>query len=173
MNGFILIVPFLFIRFGILTKLNKTAVSRAAHFAPMAGGEIAAYYIYQISNIAIFIYLFFIKVIIGSFLSFYIGLGVYLLGLFLCTASVLYFASPSDSGFNFNGIYRFSRNPMYVSYFILLLGCAILTQSWILCGIVFVFQISSHWIILAEERWCMEKFGQEYRQYMMKVRRYI
>jgi protein-S-isoprenylcysteine O-methyltransferase Ste14 len=36
-----------------------------------------------------------------------------------------------------------------------------------------VFQISAHWIILSEERWCVNKFGQEYINYMNKVRRYI
>lgn len=34
-------------------------------------------------------------------------------------------------------------------------------------------KISAHWIILAEERWCIKKFGEEYKNYMNKVRRYI
>ena len=62
---------------------------------------------------------------------------------------------------------------MYVSYFICFAGCAFLTQSLILGGIVLVFQISAHWIILSEERWCMEKFGDSYVEYMKRVRRYI
>jgi len=44
-----------------------------------------------------------------------------------------------------------------------------LTQSLILCGIVLIFQSSSHWIILSEERWCIEIFGEAYKQYMKKV----
>jgi protein-S-isoprenylcysteine O-methyltransferase Ste14 len=36
-----------------------------------------------------------------------------------------------------------------------------------------VFQISSHWIILSEERWCVKQFGDEYIDYMKRVRRYI
>ncbi len=36
-----------------------------------------------------------------------------------------------------------------------------------------VFQISAYWIILSEERWCVKKFGEEYINYMNKVRRYI
>jgi protein-S-isoprenylcysteine O-methyltransferase Ste14 len=35
------------------------------------------------------------------------------------------------------------------------------------------FQISAHWIILSEERWCIKKFGEEYIKYMNRVRRYI
>lgn len=49
----------------------------------------------------------------------------------------------------------------------------LLTQSRILLGVVLIFQISAHWIILAEERWCIEKFGTVYKQYMKSVRRYI
>lgn len=61
MNGFLLLIPFLLIRFGILSHLDRAAVKRAAFFAPMAGKEIAAYWIYQLSNAAIFIVLFFLK----------------------------------------------------------------------------------------------------------------
>ena len=76
-------------------------------------------------------------------------------------------------GMNRNGIYKFSRNPMYVAYFICFAGMAVLTRSLVLLAVVMVFQVSAHWIILAEERWCMEKFGTAYGQYMKEVRRYI
>lgn len=62
---------------------------------------------------------------------------------------------------------------MYVAYFICFIGMALLTQSLILLCIVVIFQISAHWIILSEEKWCMEKFGESYKQYMKRVRRYI
>ena len=35
------------------------------------------------------------------------------------------------------------------------------------------FQGSAHWIILAEERWCLKNFGESYRQYMRRVHRYF
>ena len=39
MNGFLLLVPFLLVRFILLTVLNKTALRRAAYFAPVQGKE--------------------------------------------------------------------------------------------------------------------------------------
>lgn len=45
MSGFLLLIP---IRFVLLSILNKKAIQRAAHFAPVQGKEKAAYYIYQI-----------------------------------------------------------------------------------------------------------------------------
>ena len=173
MKGFLLLIPFLMIRFGLLSLLDKGAVKRAAYFAPLSGNEIIAYWVYQISNLAIFIYLCFLTVRIEFSWIFCAGLFVYVIGLVFCAVSIVNFTKPSDNGLNSNGLYRFSRNPMYVAYFIYFAGCALLTQSLLLFGIVAVFQISSHWIILSEEKWCIETFGEEYRQYMKKVRRYI
>lgn len=62
---------------------------------------------------------------------------------------------------------------MYVSYFLCFAGMALLTRSAVLFGVVLVFQISGHWIILAEERWCAETFGEDYRRYSERVRRYL
>ena len=173
MNGFFLIIPFILIRFGLLARFSSEAVKRAAHFAPLSGNEVFAYWVYQISNAAIFVYLCFLRVKPEVSWQFFSGAAVYLLGLVLCAATIKDFASPSEGGINQNGLYRLSRNPMYLSYFLYFIGCVILTRSVILCGIVIVFQIASHWIILSEERWCMDTFGDAYRQYMKTVRRYI
>jgi len=173
MNGFILLIPFLLIRFGLLSILNKGAIKRAAYFPPVIESEILAYFIYQISNIVIFVYLCFLTIIIEFSYIFYAGVIVYFLGLILCASSIINFAVPSDEGLNSNGLYSFSRNPMYLSYFVFFGGCALLTQSLILSVSVLIFIISTHWIILSEERWCIEKFGESYKQYMKKVRRYI
>ena len=60
MNGFLLLVPFILIRFGLLSILSKEAINRAAYFPPLIKNEKAAYWLYQISNIAI-LFLFRIK----------------------------------------------------------------------------------------------------------------
>ena len=173
MNGLLLLVPFFAIRVGLLAALNPKAVRRAAYFAPMRGGERIAYYIYQFSNAGIILCLAFLSVSARATRRFYAGLGCYLLGLCLCAVTIIHFSSPDAAGLNQNGVYRFSRNPMYVAYFICFSGMALLTGSWVLFGAVLVFQISAHWIILAEERWCLEKFGSAYAQYMQNVRRYF
>lgn len=172
MNGFLLLIPLILIRFGLLSILNKEGLKRAAFFAPLIGREKTAYCFYQISNILIFVYLFFLKIKTDPYL-YYVGLATYGLGILLCLASVSNFAKPAENGINLKGLYRVSRNPMYVAYFIYFLGCVLLTKSLILLAILLVFQISSHWIILSEERWCIKKFGKEYKNYMNKVRRYI
>lgn len=172
MNGFLSILPLILIRFGVLNILNKNALKRAAFFTPMIGKEKVAYLFYQVSNILILLYPFFVKINTDSY-WFYVGLVIYALGIILCLFSILDFAKPAENGINLKGLYQVSRNPMYVAYFVYFLGCCLLTQSWLLFAILIIFQISAHWIILSEERWCIKKFGQEYMDYMNKVRRYI
>lgn len=173
MNGFVLLIPFLFIRFYLLSKQKGNGIKRAAYFVPMEGNEKIAYWIYQITNVVIFVYLCFVTVDIKENNIFILGISLYILGLILCTFSILNFATPLENGLSNIGIYRYSRNPMYVSYFVLFIGCSLLTHSFILFVVVLIFQTSAHWIILAEERWCIKSFGESYKVYMKAVRRYI
>ena len=62
---------------------------------------------------------------------------------------------------------------MYIAYFLCFLGMALLSHSWIMAGIAAALQISGHWVILAEERWCLARFGDAYARYMQKVPRYL
>lgn len=91
----------------------------------------------------------------------------------LCGLSVHAFARPNAQGMCTAGIYRYSRNPMYLAYFVHYLGCVILTRSIPLLIILILFQAVTHWVILSEERWCLTTFGEDYRAYMQSVRRYL
>ena len=172
MNGAILLIPLFLIRYGLLALINKTALPKAAYFPPMQKAEKVMFYIYQISTILILIYMFFLNITAIDVIS-KTGLGVYALGVVSFATATVNFAKPDAGGINQYGLYRLSRNPMYVAYFIYFLGCALITHSSLLLILVCVFQIAAHWIILAEERWCIQTFGEEYTQYMNKVRRYI
>lgn len=171
--GVLLLLPFFLLRFGLLARLDRTAVSRAAHFAPMRGGERAAYWVYQLSNAAMLARILFAGIHTDPWPLFCGGLVLYLAGLALLALSVRAFAAPSESGFCQTGVYRVSRNPMYLAYFLYFLGCAPLVRSPLLAVLTLVFQISAHWIILAEERWCVRQFGEPYIAYAKTVRRYL
>ena len=172
MNSAVLLIPLFLIRYGLLSLINKNALPKAAYFPPMQGTEKIMYLLYQVSTLAIIIYMFFLK-IISSTPWLYIGAVVYALGVLLFIFSVAGFAKPDEHGICRNRLYRISRNPMYVAYFVYFLGCVFLTGSVVLLLLLCVFGVSSHWIVLSEERWCTQKFGAEYVEYMKKVRRYI
>ena len=114
MNGFLLLIPSILIRYLLLYILSKEAMKRAAHFAPMIGKEKAAYWIYQFSTLAIFVFMFFLEVQIQQTWLFYIGTALYLTGLILLILSMINFSSPLKTGINRNGLYRLSRNPIYM-----------------------------------------------------------
>lgn len=172
MNAFLLMIPLFLIRFVLLGMIYKPALSRAAFFAPLKDGERIAYIFYQVSNVIIILYPLFLKVHTKLPLLL-IGLLLYILGIIVLIVSTVAFAKPNQNGLNTNGVYKISRNPMYVGYFLYYLGCAAFTRSVLLLVALAVFQISAHWIILSEERWCIEKFGSDYTSYMKRVRRYL
>lgn len=173
MNGALLLIPFILVRFGLMARLDRTALQRAAHFAPVQGREAAAYWVYQICTVVLFIAPFFVQIADGPPVLLCTGAGLSIAGLALLTVSVVHFSRPEGTGLHTGGIYRFSRNPMYVAYFLYFVGNAVLVRSALLLGVVVIFQFSAHWIILAEERECLEKFGASYAQYCKKVRRYF
>lgn len=172
MNAFLTVIPIILIRYGLLSAMSKEGLKRAGLFAPLLGKEKVAFWIYQITTVLTLLCLLLLKIRTDS-VWFYIGLIIYISGIILYAVSVANYANPKINGINVNGLYRISRNPMYIAYFIYFLGCVLLTHSWILFGLLIIFQISAHWIILSEERWCIKKFGTEYIKYMNRVSRYF
>ena len=173
MNGLWLMLPFLAVRFLLPLALGREALRRAARFAPMRGGEKIAYAVYQAATVAIFVCLGFLTVRWDGTWTSLVGGVCYVGGLGLCTAAMAAFCAPDGRGLNVNGVYRLSRHPMYAGYFVCFMGMALLARSPVLLGVVMIFQIAAHWMVLAEERWCLETFGDDYARYMKGVRRYL
>jgi len=73
-----------------------------------------------------------------------------------------------------NGIFRVSRNPMYVALTLLYLGIGFWVNSlWIVLFVVPVIIFMNQGVIKREEKYLERKFGNEYLQYKSKVRRWI
>jgi len=104
---------------------------------------------------------------------FYMGLIVYVCGCIPYVISTVNFAStPLDEPI-VNGIYRISRNPMYFFSALILLGIGIAGASWLMIALVILYVVVNHSTVLAEERFCSEKYGGPYRTYMKNVPRYL
>ena len=73
-----------------------------------------------------------------------------------------------------HGIYRFTRNPMYIGFALLTLGLAIMIDSaWMLLGVPIGVVLIDRLVITREERYLERKFGEEYLNYKRRVRRWI
>ena len=73
-----------------------------------------------------------------------------------------------------DGPYRFTRNPMYVGMTLLYAGVAVATGViWALATLLVVLVIIRRHVIAREEKYLMAKFGDSYREYQSRVRRWI
>ena len=114
----------------------------------------------------------------------YAAAALVLAGLLLALVGVLQFRrarttvnpmSPAKaSALVSSGIYRRSRNPMYLGMALLLLGVAAWGST--LAGYLLVLAFCwflTRFQIIPEERALLAAFGQEFAQYMARVRRWI
>lgn len=73
-----------------------------------------------------------------------------------------------------HGLYRWSRNPMYLGTVLLVAGVAILLGTLApLLVVIVVFAILQEGFIRREERLLDETFGDRYRAYRRSVRRWL
>jgi len=106
-------------------------------------------------------------------LWFYIGLPVFLVGLLiLAVATVNFAAAPAEKPAT-KGAYYFSRHPLYLSMFIIYIGTGIASASWvlILLGLANILWMQTE--ARVEERYCLERYNKDYREYMNKTPRWI
>ncbi len=72
------------------------------------------------------------------------------------------------------GLFRWSRNPMYLGFVLLLAGTAILLGAATpFLAVVLFALIADRWYIAFEERALERKFGEDYAAYMRRTRRWI
>ncbi|MBN2301467.1 MAG: isoprenylcysteine carboxylmethyltransferase family protein [Lentisphaerae bacterium] len=73
-----------------------------------------------------------------------------------------------------SGVFRITRNPMYLGMTLILLGIALLMGSITPYLVVIAFPILvDHWFISPEEKLLENTFGDQFRQYQRQIRKWI
>lgn len=73
-----------------------------------------------------------------------------------------------------NGLFKFSRNPIYFGFLISLLGVWVLLGTVLpILGCLLFILITNYWYISYEENKMEKQFGAEYREYKSRVNRWI
>ena len=73
-----------------------------------------------------------------------------------------------------NGMYRYTRNPLYIGSFILGTGACVIGQDILFSAIFFVFFILLYGrVILREEKYLVGRYGEDYVRYLAEVPRLI
>jgi protein-S-isoprenylcysteine O-methyltransferase Ste14 len=72
-----------------------------------------------------------------------------------------------------NGLFKFSRNPMYVGVYTTILASVLYTLNPLILFIGIFVVVVHHKIVLAEEQYMLNVFGKNYTDYCCRVRRYV
>ena len=101
---------------------------------------------------------------------FYAGLIFYIVGITIGFLAIYGFATtPIDKPVS-KGIFRYSRNPMYLGAFILFNGISLVSISWVYFLIALIWMIITHVKeISIEESECTKKYGTDYIEYMKRT----
>jgi len=119
-----------------------------------------------------FIYSIFLPLKLGT-VWFYVGLPVTLIGFIGGVIVILNWAASPRGEPVTNGLYRYSRHPMYVTAFVFFLGVSIATASWVFLLFTILLIAASFYFAPVEEQSCLEKYGDAYREYMKKTPKYL
>ena len=73
-----------------------------------------------------------------------------------------------------SGPFRFSRNPLYLCLTLMYLGLTLAVNTWWgFVALIPLIILMHAGVVLREERYLEKKFGEPYRQYRSRVRRYL
>lgn len=104
---------------------------------------------------------------------FYVGLSVFIIGLTLMGIATFNFITTPVDLLITKGSYHFSRHPMYLATFLICLGSSIATASWLFVFFSVIMALCFHQEALIEERYCLDKYGSAYQEYLNSVPRWF
>jgi len=85
----------------------------------------------------------------------------------------------TKNGITMCGIYKFSRNPMYVALFLAFVSFSLMAwqvepvNGLVILIIAILKTVIVHWMVLKEEQFLTEKYGDIFLKYMNKTPRYL
>jgi len=169
-NAWIFIIPLIVVWFAGIKFLFSKRMSDTPSLKRRKDKIIS-----QLLVIAMFVsffYSIFVPFKLGT-IWFYIGLLVYLIGLFLITLTIIDFATtPIDKPVT-KGVYKYSRNPMFIAFFLLYAGIAISCISWVYAVLTILFILIVNYLSPFEEAITLGHYGKPYKEYMMRTPKWI
>ena len=171
-NAWILMV-LLFLAYIPGRLINKEAMSKMTAPIPFSRTESILWVSTHLVIIPFaLIYSIFLPLKLGT-AWFYVGLPICLLALLMnLMAGVSFATTPPDEPVT-KGIYRVSRNPAYFGIFLMFIGIGIASASWVLLLCAVLWIASWHILVRAEERFCLDTYGDPYREHLNTTPRWI
>jgi len=170
-NAWIFVIPMLIISFSDMRVTAARESGQSGNFE-LTGKEKRIVNAVFLPLIVSFVYAVFLPLRLGT-AWLYSGVVVYLFGVAFSIVAVLNFAtSPKDKVIT-KGVYSISRNPMYIGLILMQIGLGIICSSWLYLLLTLVLLILLNENLSAEERYCLYRYGDSYREYRNKTPRWL
>ena len=120
-----------------------------------------------IGSLLVFIYfvlIIFTPLKIGSGV-FVVGIIVFIVGLTGFVIALFDFKNAPPDQPSTSGLYRFSRHPQQLMFFITFIGICLALGSWIAIFIQLLSLILLHIRVVAEKKGCLARYGDSYQSY--------
>jgi len=101
------------------------------------------------------------------------GLMIFVGGLALLVFATLCVARTEPGKPFTGGVYRYSRHPMYLSMILVYTAVSVAAVSWLFLVITMITFFLQRFQAIQEERYCLERFGRSYQQYMIQTPRWL
>ena len=165
-------MPYLFLIILLVGKFKKGEDPGKTELDALSKNEKGIFNAAMLVFLFAVIYSIFLPLKLGT-IWFYVGLPITLIGLVTLTVVMANFATTSWDKPVTKGLYHYSRHPMYITIALFLLGIGIASSSWLFLLLSIIFTILNSLRALYEERFCLNQYGDTYREYMNRTPRWI
>ncbi len=104
---------------------------------------------------------------------FYLGIVIFTVGISLSVYAMIFFSKADLKRPVTSSIYKYSRHPMQVMYYLSWIGLGLISGTWVIIIYAIIFPILSIPSLIAQENDCKELYGTEYIEYLKKTPRFI
>jgi protein-S-isoprenylcysteine O-methyltransferase Ste14 len=154
--------------------VNKKVYQRAgdpSNMKPSYAYKIAGYISMPLWLLST-VYSVFLPLKLGT-VWFYAGLIIFLAGLVINIIATTNFATTPMNEPVTGGVYHYSRHPIYAALFLIYFSVSIASASWIFLLVTIIWAVLLGISVRDEERYCLERYGPAYREYMNRTPRWL
>ncbi len=147
---------------------EKAGLKRELVLPSMSSVERALYMLVVLPQVAMYLYTIFVPfttnvALLGA------GLVLFVIGLVMTLKQTWDFAAAPPDKLITNGIYQISRNPGCFGQVLACLGMGLAGGCWLIVAFGVYWFIACQWMGALEERFCAERWPEEFAKYKRKV----
>ena len=104
---------------------------------------------------------------------FWVGVVLFIIGYFTYVLSLINYATSNPKKPVIKGMYKISKNPQQITTMIMWIGIGFMTSCFLIIAICILQLFTIYPTFLTQEKYCLNKYGKEYADYIEKIPRYL